>query len=609
MTSIKRRNTLKFLCAAAALPLVAGCDDALQADTDASQPLQTPDALGNSLREDVERRMKKAGVTGLSIALVDDQQSPWYFASGWADRENNIPARPQTQYRAGSVSKLFTVTAALQFAAQGKLDLDAPIQAVLPEFSIRSRFGAAPITARLLMTHRAGLPRDLLGGMFMDQPEAFDAMVGRLRDAELICPPGLLMSYSNVGLTVLGAAVQRLAGAPFEEHLRRSLLQPLGMAQAVFAVHPADGADMAAAYDKEGRAREPGLRDVPAGGLNASVLDLSRFLSMVFAEGRAGDAQVLPAPWVREMLRPQFATGGADALPSRPTGLGWMLDEAPELPPQAGPLVHHAGATLHHRALVMALPRHRLGVAVAANDSRATRLLSEVARQALRWALEARTGLRPSRPTPSTPALAEAPLPAGELSAYAGRYTTEVGLVQVRPDGSRLQAQALGQRFQLRADAQGWLHPRYALLGLIPLSVPDLDKLAVRRRRIAGRDVLVLRMEGHELLLGERLAPPAADAPRWRDVAGRYVPVLQPGEAALVEHVEVSEEDGLLLARVKLPARYGGLQPAALVQPLSETEARTPGPLAGMGDVVRRCEVDGRPGFEVAGLRFRRVEA
>ena len=606
MTSIKRRNTLKLLCAAAALPLVAGCDDALQPDAEAPQPLQTPDALGDFLREDVERRMKKAGVTGLSIALVDDQQLPWYFASGWADKENNIPARPQTVYRAGSVSKLFTVTAALQLAAQGKLDLDAPIQAVLPEFQIRSRFGAAPITARLLMTHRAGLPRDVLGGMFMEQPQAFEAMVQRLRDADLASPPGLLMSYSNVGLTVLGAAVQRLAGAPFEAHVQRSLLQPLGMAQAGFAVHPTP--DMAAAYDGEGRACETGLRDVPAGGLNASVLDLARFLSMVFAEGRVGDGQVLPAAWVREMLRPQFV-GDAGALPGQRTGLGWMLDEPHDLPPQAGPLAHHAGATLQHRALVMALPRHRLGVAVASNDARAGKLLESVARQALRLALEAKTGLRLADAARPAAAPAEVPLPAEALAAYAGRYTTEVGLVQVRRDGARLQAQALGQRFQLRADAQGWLHPRYALLGLIPLNVPDLAEMAVQRRHIGGRNVLVLRTRGRELLLGERLAPPAADAPRWRDVAGRYVPLLQPGEALLLEHVDVFEEDGLLLARVKLPARYGGAQTVGVVQPLSDTEALTPGPLAGMGETVRRCEVEGRPGFEVSGLRFKRVQA
>jgi CubicO group peptidase (beta-lactamase class C family) len=608
MTSIKRRTTLKYLCTTAALPLLPGCESALQTEPVPDLAPGDHEALGDSLRRDIERRMRSQGVTGLSIAIVDDQRVLWSHAAGWADRESNIPATPQTQYRVGSISKLFTVTAALQFAAQGKLDLDAPIQEILPEFQVRSRFGAAPITARLLMTHRAGLPRDVLAGMFMDRPEPFEAVVQRLRDTELASPPGLRVSYSNVGLTVLGVAVQRLAGRPFEEHLQSSLLQPLGMAQAGFAVHPAAGPAMAQAYDRHGRTRETGLRDMPAGGLNASVLDLARFLHMVFAEGRAEERQVLPAAWLREMLRPQFPSGEM-ALPGQRTGLGWMLDEPQGLLPQeAGPLAHHSGATLHHRAHLAALPRYRLGVAMASNDGRAGKLLGEVARQALRLALALKTGLRPPEATRPPAAPAEAPLPEPELAAYPGRYTTEIGYVQVRRNGSRLQARAMGERLELHADAEGWLHPRYALLGLIPLNIPDLADVAIRRRQLDGRELLVVRTGGKELLLGQRIEPQPG-APRWTGVAGRYVPLLQPGEEALLEHVDAFEEDGLLLARVQLPERYGNTQAVSVLQLLSDTEAIALGPLAGMGETVRRCEVEGQPGFEFSGYRFRRVAA
>lgn len=604
MTNIKRRNTLKYLCTAAITPWLPGCGETASPEPLPDMVLGDWETLGQWLQRDIERRMRAQGITGLSIALVDDQRVAWSHAAGWADREAQIPATPQTPYRVGSISKLFTVAAALQFAAQGKLELDAPIQHALPEFSVRSRFGAAPITARQLMTHHAGLPRDVLAGMFMDRPEPFEAMVQRLRDTDLASPPGLLMSYSNVGLTVLGAAVQRLAGRPFDAHLHQSLLEPLGMERASFTVQPAAPA-MAQAYDHQGRAHETGLRDLPAGGLNAGVLDLARFLHMVFAEGHVEERQVLPAAWLREMLRPQVLDG-ALAVPGQRTGLGWMLDESPALPPQAGPLLHHPGATLCHRAHLAALPRHRLGVALASNDSRASKLLGEVARQALRLALAAKAGLR--QPEAGRPGAApkEAPLPEAELAAYPGRYTTEVGYLQVCRDGTRLQARALGERLELRADAEGWLHPRYALLGLIPLDIPDLADVRIRRQQLDGRDLLVVRTAGKELLLGQRIEP-TPDAPRWTGVTGRYVPLLQPGEEALLEHVEVFEEDGLLLARLKLPERYGSTQPVSVLQVLSATEALVQGPLAGMGETVRRVEVDGQPGFECAGYRFRRV--
>jgi hypothetical protein len=328
---------------------------------------------------------------------------------------------------------------------------------------------------------------------------------------------------------------------------------------------------------------------------------------MVFADGRAGERQVLPTAWVREMLRPQ-PPGGESALPGQRTGLGWMVDEPHGLPPQAGLLLHHAGATLYHRAHLVALPRFRLGVVVASNDGSTSKLLGELARVALRQALAVKTGLPQPEPRRTATAPAEVALPEAELAAWPGRYTTEVGLVQVRRSGARLQAQALGERLDLVADAEGWLHPRYALLGLIPLSIPDLADVGVRRRQIGGRDSLVVRTQGKELLLGQRVEPQPG-APRWSGAAGRYVPLLQPREAALLEHVDVFEDDGLLLARVKLPERYGSMQPVSVLQPLSDTEAVVQGPLAGMGETARRCEVDGQPGFEFSGWRFRRVAA
>lgn len=54
------------------------------------------DTLIHWLRGDIERRMRFEGVTGLSIAIVDDQRVAWSHAAGWADREAHIPVTPRT---------------------------------------------------------------------------------------------------------------------------------------------------------------------------------------------------------------------------------------------------------------------------------------------------------------------------------------------------------------------------------------------------------------------------------------------------------------------------------------------------------------------------------
>ena len=118
--------------------------------------------------------MSKHDVTGLSIALVDDQQVIWARGFGFADKERNLPAAAETVYRVGSISKRFTATAAMQLAERGKLDIDRPLATYLPGFSIKSRFPeAGSITPRTLMTHHAGLPSDRLKGSRARNPVAF----------------------------------------------------------------------------------------------------------------------------------------------------------------------------------------------------------------------------------------------------------------------------------------------------------------------------------------------------------------------------------------------------------------------------------------------------
>lgn len=97
----------------------------------------------------IRHEMRKRDVAGLSIALVDDQRVVWAEGFGYADKAGNVPASPETVYRAGSISKLFTATAAMQLAERGTLDIDRPLGDYLPGFSIRTRFAdAAPVTPR-----------------------------------------------------------------------------------------------------------------------------------------------------------------------------------------------------------------------------------------------------------------------------------------------------------------------------------------------------------------------------------------------------------------------------------------------------------------------------
>jgi CubicO group peptidase (beta-lactamase class C family) len=595
--NLKRQAALRRLAVVAGITLT-GC---------ASEPPR-PEALAHgddaAVKQYVEaliaHEMRANNVTGLSIAVVDDQRVVFAQGAGWADREAHVPATERTVYRMGSISKLLTATAALQLAQQGKLALDQPIQNALPGFKIRSRYGDAPITARELMTHHAGLPRDVAKGMWGSKVEPFQTMVAQLADEDAAYPPGLLLAYSNVGVTVLGAAIEQVAGEPFADHMQRTVLEPLSMGSAAFSTHVSTTPAMAKAYRGAELADEPELRDVPAGGLNASVLDMSRFLMMVFADGRAGNHAVLQPAAVAEMLRVQNADVALDV--GFKVGLGWMLSTlGSDTLADGGPVAHHAGATIHFRSQMYALPEHKLGVIVASNSSGAGRVVDTIAKHALAVALEAKTGIRqPASARSFRPS--RLPWTDDALQAYVGEYATVAGYVKIVREGRQLKAQALGRELELLPGEDGRLSLRYAMLGFITVPLGDLDHLELQRRSVAGRDVLVARIGEQEMLVGERI-PTRTEFLR-EDLVGVYEPVAAVNEYRLLEDVRISESGGILFAEAKLrdfPLRPGKLP----LHTLSNHEAIVLGPLADAGEVIRLQTGAGRTDPHFSGYDFK----
>lgn len=546
----------------------------------------------------IGHEMRSQDVTGLSIAIVEDQRIVWARGFGWADREAGVPATPATVYRMGSISKLFTATAAMQLAGAGRLDIDAPIQQALPGFAIRSRYPAAAITPRLLMTHHAGLPRDVLRGMWGREVGDFRAITATLGDTDLAYPPGAVLAYSNLGFSVLGAAVAQRAGQPFADHLRTSLLEPLGMHGASFSSAPPPATR---AYDKGKPADEPALRDLPAGGLNANVLDMSRFLAMVFADGRANRRAVLEPAALAEMLRVQ--NGGVALDGDMRIGLAWMLASfGSDTLRGAGTVAHHNGATINHRAQLYALPEHKLGVIVASNSATAGPVVDLIAKRALALALEARSGIRQSDAGPDFQPV-EAPWPEAALQSWPGDYATLAGHVRVVREDTRLTAQIAGRTLQLRPGEGGSAGLRFALFGLLRIPLGELERVALRRETLAGRQVLVATVGGQHLAVGERLD--RGDDVRFDRLAGEYEPVAGAGEFVPIESVEVKRDGAVLLARLRL--RIGDAPPMFVpLKPVSETEILALGTLADAGEVIRLHQVDGETRFSFSGYEFRR---
>lgn len=543
-----------------------------------------------------QEEMKKHKITGLSIALVDDQRVVWAEGFGYADRAADVPATPATIYRVGSVSKLFTATAALQFVEAGRLDIDKPLQTYLPGFSIKSRFpGAGPITPRTLMTHHSGVPSDLAKGMWTRHPEPFAALVKQLGDEYAALPPNTAYSYSNVGVTLLGAALEGLAGRDFASHMDAAVLHPLGMLHSSFSPGIDRSALASKAYKSSGEAEEASIRDVPAGGLNSNVVDLARFMEMIFAGGKAGEGRILRPETVAGMLSPQNADVSLD-LDFR-TGLAWALGGLGDIDPAlTGPVAHHSGANLYHRSMLIILPDHKLGVVVLSNSSSAGGVVGEVATETLKLALETRTGIRqPERKKSETAGAASRDV----LQGYEGSYATMAGVIPVTRKSDHLRAEVMGRSFRLVPRADGWLRLQYRLFGLIPISLGGLDDVAISRAIVAGRDILKARSDGREMLLGERIEPvPIPD--KWLGRTGAYDIANLGDDTVLFQKLRLRQDGHLLVVDYTMPHFFAATRTLAL-KPLSDNEAILYGLGRGMGETIEAVTVDGREYLKYSG--------
>ena len=161
------------------------------------------------------------------------------------------PVQPATRFDLASVTKLFTVTAFMRLVDQGQVDLETPLGAVLPEFqgerpiqpyedpqiadawvtlSTATAVDAGQLTFRHLLSHSSGLPawRPLYR-----QPNA-DAARAMARQTFFSYPIGAQSIYSDIGLILLGFAVERLSDQRLDKALERLVCAPLGLTQSGF---------------------------------------------------------------------------------------------------------------------------------------------------------------------------------------------------------------------------------------------------------------------------------------------------------------------------------------------------------------------------------------
>jgi CubicO group peptidase (beta-lactamase class C family) len=546
----------------------------------------TLDYIGTLIRYEMARN----DVVGAAIALVDDQRVVWAEGFGHADLESGQLAATDMPFRLGSIAKVMTASLAMQMAERGELNLDAPFADQMPGFSVRSRFdGNRPITPRNIMSHHSGLPSNHLAGMLGVLPSPIASLVPALRDEYVAYPPDYVFSYSNLGVTLLGAALEARQGQPFDMLVRDRLFAPLGMRHARIS-----GMPVYKEYRRGDAVASLALRDLPSGGLVASADDLSRFMRMLFGGGQLDGVRVLNEDSLTEMWRVQNADNALDF--GLKVGLGWMLSGFDI--PGAGLIASHGGTLLDSHSMMIVLPEHKLGVVVMANSGEAQGMVKQVATETLRLALETKTGLRAEARTRF--AAAAQPIAPGVQQAT---FDTLVGLARVEGDSDSLDARIMGHTLELKPDAGDQFSLRYKLFGLFPVSLAALDDVRISTAKVDQLELLVGHFDGHSRLLGQRLhATPIP--PVFLEQLGEYEIAGQPG-GLVPSKLFLRLEDGLLVGEAAF-SEFPDMLMRIAMQPLSDSELLIAGMGTGKRETVKLVEKDGERRLLFSGLELRR---
>lgn len=540
-----------------------------------------------------DREMSQNEITGLSIALIDDQQVIWKQGFGYADLENKIAATPETVYRAGSIAKIFTAAATMQLAEQGKLDIDRPLTAILPEFTIRTRFpNAAPVTPRNIMCHHSGLPSNFLQGLFVRAPDRFESVVHKIRDEYQAFPPNYVFSYSNLGMALLGAAIQKVSSEPFEAYMDRRFFQPLGMTQSSFEPRP-----IAKAYDHNKEIEVFSMRDMPAANLLSNVLDLGRFLKMQFADGKSGQQKILAPESVREMVRIQ--NKDFPLTFGQFVGLGWMMSGVDV--PGGGPVASHGGSLPDSHSMMAILPAHKLGVVVLTNSSTSHVTVSKIATEALRLMLEAKTGIRQD-PTPTVRTAERAPT-AEELRQFDGDFDTMVGLARISTKNGQIDVDAAGHQFRLVPHDDGLLTIKYRLFGMMAVRVGAFEDIHLSMANVDGRQIIIGRIGAESLIFGEKLKPTTIPE-RFRQNLGHYE-ITSKIDGPTPDKLLLREDNGLLVGEAHFPEIPDLLLRIAF-RAVSENEVVTAGLGTGRGDTLRLIGAGDEATLGFSGIQMRK---
>lgn len=189
-------------------------------------------------------------VPGMSIVVLDNEQE-YYINVGYADRNRKVDMTSEIRCELGSTTKAFTALGVLLLEQDGKLNRTDSVEDYLPWFNPTYEGKRVDITLEHLLCHTSGIPTWTIANLPMGTANdvgLLEDTVKGIQAVELDSEPGTVHNYATINYDVLALIIEEVSGMTFEEYIRKSVLEPLGMSNSYFRVDDSKTEQVAQGY-------------------------------------------------------------------------------------------------------------------------------------------------------------------------------------------------------------------------------------------------------------------------------------------------------------------------------------------------------------------------
>ncbi len=220
------------------------------------------------------------GLDGTIVYVDQAGKPPQFYAAGWQDRKNKIPADPKALFRIASISKLYVAVAVAKLVIDNQLSLDKTLAYYMPEMVGRIE-NADKITLRMMLQHRSGIPNytDSPGFWINDYSKNTKESLDLVLDTPADFKPDKKYRYSNTNYLLIGEILDKTLGYSHHQFIKKEVLIPLGLNDTYSLLSEVNLDDVMSGYAVD---YEPDLKSTdfvsPAGSMVATAQDVGIFL-------------------------------------------------------------------------------------------------------------------------------------------------------------------------------------------------------------------------------------------------------------------------------------------------------------------------------------------